>query len=1070
MPDLPSIGRRVVTPTPPVTVSAVVVARDASAWLADCLASIAAQTTPPARLVVVDVGSSDTTLAIATAHREVREAVRDVVVVEAERDLSLGGAIERGVQALAPTSQPSTEWIWVLHEGAAARTTTLEALVKGARQSPSVGIAGPKIVSWDEPRRLIELGVQITRSGRRIASPARGEVDQGQHDGRTDVLAVGTNGMLVRRDVLSELGGFDPAFSSYGAGLDLGWRSQLAGHRVVVVPGSVVRDASLIDLARPGRPRLAEVERRTRRATRQAALARSSPLAAPFLALWMAVSAIVSSATLLVAKRPRQAWRELADLAALFHPLATARARWRGRATKRLRRTALATLFVTPGAAARTTLDHIQDAITPERVRRREAAFTTETGPVSDTSESLDVLPASLPRRIVTHPGFLAVVATAVATAVAWRAPLAAGALSPTSTGLAGGELRPVTTGSSGLWHAFRDAWHGAGLGGGGDSSPYLAVLAAATWLVERLPASSESRSPAGLTIAALLFLAPALSAWAAYLAARVVTTIRPARAIVALAWGTSAMLTSGLTEGRLTATVAHLLLPFVLAGFVLAARRDGTYTATFATALATAVVGAFVPALLALSVLAAVLMVLLAPGSGRIRGLVLLVVPSALLGPWVLRFVEDWRLLLSGPGLVTTDPSPAPWFSALGLPDVTASPWVWAAAPLVLLGLAGYAVRSRSRAQAVGLAAGAVLALVGLAGALAAARVTLGSAETAAGVSEAARPWPGPFIDLWVAGLLVGLLSAAFVVAEQLRGPRRRWSFAAAVSVVVLVAVAVGTGAVRWAVEGTGDTLTVGKATMPAVAVEQAASPTSNRLLLLAPSDEVVDFRLVGEEPGDLLRDLDAPRDPGRSVDTSSGADAGLLAAVAGVVGGGAALDSDELARLAVGFVQVRTGPESEVARRLDASEGFSRLGTSEQGILWRVRPLQTAAGVEGASVPSRVRLADTDGKVLAIVPTTGPHGAVDHVLAADSAARTVVVAEPLEWAERVVVSLDGRVLVPQPGAAQPSYAIPPQGGRLTIDLAAAQPGWRLAQAALLAFVVFMAVPFGNRRSRRPA
>ena len=47
-----------------------------------------------------------------------------------------------------------------------------------------------------------------------------------------------------------------------------------------------------------------------------------------------------------------------------------------------------------------------------------------------------------------------------------------AGALSASHTGLAGGELRPVTTDSSGLWHAFRDAWHGAGLGTGVESGP----------------------------------------------------------------------------------------------------------------------------------------------------------------------------------------------------------------------------------------------------------------------------------------------------------------------------------------------------------------------------------------------------------------------------------------------------------------------------------------------------------------------------------------------------------------------------------------------------------------------
>lgn len=1063
---LPSTGRTLAASAPlaavrgaHVVIDVVVVVRDGSSWLAECLDSIAVQSTRPARVVIVDIGSSDTSLAIATAHRTVRESVPDVVVLEAEAGLPLGAAIERGVAALPESADPTNEWVWVLHEGAAARTTTLELLLKGARTSPSVGVAGPKLVSWEETRRLIEMGILITRSGRRIASPARGEADQGQHDGRTDVLAVNTNGMLVRRDVFAQLGGFDRTFATHGAGLDFGWRSQLAGHRVIVVPAAVVRDASLVDLTRPGRPRLGELERRTRRAARQAALARSAPLAAPFLALWMALSAIVSAATLVIAKRPRQAWRELADLTALVHPIATTGARWRGRSTKRLRRDTLATLFVSPAAAGRMTLDHIQDAITPERIRRREAAFTTETGPVGDSSESLDVLPASLPRRIVTHPGFLAVAATVALTLLAWRTAIGSGALSPTSTGLAGGQLRPVTTGSSGLWHAFRDAWHGAGMGTGWDSSPYLAVLAALTWLVERLPPTGGSRSPAGLTIVLLLFLAPVLSTWAAYLACRVVTTARPPRALAAFAWGTSAVMTAGLAQGRLTPVLAHVLLPFVLAGFVLAARKDGTYTAAFATALATAVAGAFVPLLLALSIMAAFPLFVVGPGSRRLRALVLLVVPTALLGPWAIHFVDDWRALLSGPGLVVTSAMPAPWMSLLGLADPAQGRWPWLIAPVVVLGVLGYAARSSSRAESVGLWVGALLSALGLAGALAAARFTVGSAETSVGVSAPAHLWPGPLLDLWVAGVLVGVVYGAPIVVRRLHAPRRRWSFAAALVLVTVAVASVAAGPVHWALIGTGDTLTVGQATLPAVAVEQGNSPTSNRLLQLNPGEQVVDFRVVGEEPGELLRDLDRTPD----VDNAD-----LVATVGSVVGGRAALDTTELARQGIGFVLAKIGPESPLARRLDAAGGLSRLGTSEHGILWRVRPLPAAPGAVDVAVPSRVRLVDSAGRVTAIVPTAGPHAAVDHDIPAAAVDRKLVVAEPLEWSQHAIVSIGGRRLLPLAGATQPTYAVPPSGGHLTIDLAAAEPWWRLGQTALLAFVVFMAIPFGNRRSRR--
>ena len=110
------------------------------------------------------------------------------------------------------------------------------------------------------------------------------------------------------------------------------------------------------------------------------------------------------------------------------------------------------------------------------------------------------------------------------------------------------------------------------------------------------------------------------------------------------------------------------------------------------------------------------------------------------------------------------------------------------------------------------------------------------------------------------------------------LRGRRRRWSFAAAVTVIAVVVAAVVSGTAIWAARGMGTTLSVGEATLPAVAVEQGSGPLAGRLLLLRPSPEVVDFVLAGQEPGELLRDLDRQPDAD---------DEPLVAAVAELVGG---------------------------------------------------------------------------------------------------------------------------------------------------------------------------------------
>ena len=77
--------------------------------------------------------------------------------------------------------------------------------------NPSVDLLGPKLREWPSLRRLLEVGVTISGTGRRETGLERGEYDQGQHDRIRDVLAVNTAGMLVRRSVLETLGFDQPA-------------------------------------------------------------------------------------------------------------------------------------------------------------------------------------------------------------------------------------------------------------------------------------------------------------------------------------------------------------------------------------------------------------------------------------------------------------------------------------------------------------------------------------------------------------------------------------------------------------------------------------------------------------------------------------------------------------------------------------------------------------------------------------------------------------------------------------------------------------------------------------------
>lgn len=1111
-------------------VTAILVCRTNSAAVGSTLAALAAQTRRADRLVALDLSGGTQVAAVVRDKTGGSTALPEGQVFAArgiaEPGSGLGTLVNALVSDLSEVVDPANEWLWLVGDDSAPEPSALRQLVDAVRRSPSVGIAGPKVLDRTCPRLLLEVGQQVTRTGRLIAAPAPGEPDQGQFDTRTDVLAVGLPGMLIRRALFDRIGGFERAFAGPGEALDLGWRAQLAGERVVVVPGArlmhgvepadptatsqptpaaalapepggepagdpeaepsaspevvvpnLTSDPSTgsAPAASPGRTSVAQPvtvadslaqRRAARSAARRVALARCSPWTVPLMSLWVLLSSVGSALVLLVLKRPAHAWVELGDLGALAHPLSAVGARWRFRRRRRLRRRDLSTLFVTSGEALRHTADRVQDALTPDRGEQERVGVAGqpagESGPVAEEAEDLNIQTASVAERIVTNPGVLATTAAALVGALGFRASLRGGLFDAQGTGLAGGELSRVATDATGLWHAFRDSWHGAGWGTAADSGPYVGILAALTWMLERLPYVGDGRSPASVMLAWTLVLGMPLATVTAYLAGRVVTLARWPRALVALAWGTSGVVAASVSQGRVTLVLAGVLLPLVAGGLLRAARTDGTFTSAAATALGAGALGALVPPYLLAVAVVAIGLVVVGPSWGRrVRGLALLVLPPALQGAWLGQLLspQSWLAVpgaLDGSG--AADPS---WWAMLGgFPDGATVLRAGLAAPMLLAGVLALLRRPSSRGQAVAQTALVVVAVLGLGWGLLARRVVAGSVSAAGGLQDAV-PWPGVGVQLYVLALLALALGGSVGMRGVVRGSRWAPRRLAAGSGLLVLAVAVLTagGITGWS--RLDRAVTVSLDARPAVAVEQAGGPEANRLLTLAVTESSVDYELVGREPGDVLRG------PARVGD---GTDPGVGPAVAALVSGQSGVGRSPalaLADLGVGFVSVQGTPAPDVIRTLDATAGLTRLGSTDEQTLWRVlaRPSMTTPG---DIVPaSRARITTAEGELSEWVRVDGAHGALTTTLGAGPSGRRLVLAEPREWITHAEVRFDG-VLLEATDSGLPTYVLPARAGQLTVDVPPRHPRWLAAQLVLLAVVVFLAVPFGNRRSRR--
>ncbi len=170
-------------------------------------------------------------------------------------------AVASGVREVAPPDGdggPADEWLWFLGHDNAPTPEALAELLSAVEIAPSVVVVGPKLVHDDDPSRIRDFGESMTRTGRSLVL-VQDELDQGQHDRYTDVLGVAAAGMLVRRSVWEQLGGFDPALPDVDAALDLCVRARLAGHRVAVVPEARVTSAGPVEEF--GRKRLSEGKR-----------------------------------------------------------------------------------------------------------------------------------------------------------------------------------------------------------------------------------------------------------------------------------------------------------------------------------------------------------------------------------------------------------------------------------------------------------------------------------------------------------------------------------------------------------------------------------------------------------------------------------------------------------------------------------------------------------------------------------------------------------------------------------------------------------------------------------------
>ncbi len=233
-------------------VSIIVVNYNGRTLLGECLQSLQAQDYPRQRyeVIVVDNASTDQSVTF------VRRMFPWVRVLPLAENLGFAGGNNAGFAVARG------EWLALLNSDASAEPHWLRESVLAGQSSPGIGGVAGHLVFRNQPNIVNSTGLELYSDGRAGDRDLRRNGYEINRPGGEVFGGCGA-GLLLRRAMIQQLGGFDADLFMYYEDLELSWRARRNGWRFVYAPAARVHHASggSIGVASPMQTRFVERNR-----------------------------------------------------------------------------------------------------------------------------------------------------------------------------------------------------------------------------------------------------------------------------------------------------------------------------------------------------------------------------------------------------------------------------------------------------------------------------------------------------------------------------------------------------------------------------------------------------------------------------------------------------------------------------------------------------------------------------------------------------------------------------------------------------------------------------------------
>jgi hypothetical protein len=198
----------------------------------DCLQSVYELDYPNFRALVLDNGSTDGSI------QQVREAFPQPEYLLSEHNLGFAGGANVGLDY---AQRQGASYVFFVNNDTVVERSALKELVRFAQDHPRAGLLAPKIYFYYDPTRIWAAGSRLVQLPPRIKMIGLGKRDHPRYNVLRRLDYVTGCALLIRREVLETVGGFDLTFSpAYHEDYDYCARVATKGWEIWYVPGAQV--------------------------------------------------------------------------------------------------------------------------------------------------------------------------------------------------------------------------------------------------------------------------------------------------------------------------------------------------------------------------------------------------------------------------------------------------------------------------------------------------------------------------------------------------------------------------------------------------------------------------------------------------------------------------------------------------------------------------------------------------------------------------------------------------------------------------------------------------------------